>query len=179
MAAEEQGLLGSEYLAAHPPVAAGKIAANINYDGGNFLGRTRDLTYIGFGKSSLDQLVVALAARQGRKVLADQFADRGFFYRSDQFNFAKIGVPAIYLDNGTDYIGKPADWGKEQMEDYEDHRYHQPSDEFDPNWNYEGVIEDARLGFFAGLSIAQNPALPTWNPGDEFEAARKKALGGK
>ena len=176
VAAEEQGLLGSEYLAKHPPVPAGKIAANINYDGGNVLGRTKDLTYIGLGKSSLDSLVQALATRQGRELLGDQFPDRGFFYRSDQFNFAKIGVPAIYLDSGTDYIGKPKDWGKQQVEDYEEHRYHQPSDEFDPKWTYDGMIEDAQLGFYAGLSIADTPRLPAWNPGDEFEAARKRAL---
>jgi len=176
VAAEEQGLLGSEYLAAHPPVPAGKIAANINYDGGNMLGRTSDLTYIGLGKSSLDNVVRGLAQRQGRKVLGDQFPDRGFFYRSDQFNFAKIGVPAIYLEGGTAYIGKPKEWGKQQMEDYEEHRYHQPSDEYDPKWTYDGIIEDAQIGFYAGLSIAETPQLPAWNPGDEFEAARKKAL---
>ncbi|HEX6900965.1 MAG TPA: M28 family metallopeptidase [Thermoanaerobaculia bacterium] len=176
VAAEEQGLLGSEYLARNPPLPAGRIAANINYDGGNVLGRTKDLTFIGLGKSSLDQVVKSLADRQGRKLLPDQFPDRGFFYRSDQFNFAKIGVPAIYLDNGTEFIGKPADWGKQQVEDYEEHRYHQPSDEYDPKWTYDGMIEDAQLGFYAGLSIAENPTLPAWNPGDEFEAARKKAL---
>jgi Zn-dependent M28 family amino/carboxypeptidase len=177
VAAEEQGLLGSEYLAAHPTVPPGKIAANINYDGGNVLGRTADLTYIGLGKSTLDKLVQALAARQNRKLLGDQFPDRGFFYRSDQFNFAKIGVPAIYLDSGTEFLGKPDDWGKKQVEDYEANRYHQPSDEIDPKWTYDGMIEDATLGFYAGLSIAETTQLPAWNPGDEFEAARKRALG--
>ncbi|HEX4963587.1 MAG TPA: M28 family metallopeptidase [Thermoanaerobaculia bacterium] len=179
VAAEEQGLLGSEYLAKHPPFPPGKIAANLNYDGGNVLGRTRDLTYIGLGKSSLDSLVKALAAQQGRTLSGDQFPDKGFFYRSDQFNFAKIGVPALYLKSGTDYIGKPAGWGKQQAQDYEAHRYHQPSDQFDPNWTYDGMIEDARLGFLAALSIANNPTLPTWNAGDEFEAARKAALKAK
>jgi Zn-dependent M28 family amino/carboxypeptidase len=177
VAAEEQGLLGSEYLAKHPTFPPGKIAANINYDGANVFGRTRDLSYIGLGKSSLDKLVAALAARQGRRLIGDEFPDRGFFYRSDQFNFAKIGVPALYLKSGTDFIGKPAGWGKEMAEDYVTHRYHQPSDQFDPNWNYDGFIEDTRLGFYAALSIANNPTLPTWNKGDEFEAARKKALG--
>ena len=176
VAAEEQGLLGSEYLALHPPVPAGKIAANINYDGGNVLGKTADLTFIGLGKSSLDAIVQSLAASQSRKLLGDQFPDRGFFYRSDQFNFAKIGVPAIYLDSGTEYIGKSKDWGKQQVEDYEEHRYHQPSDEYDPKWTYDGMIQDAQLGFYAGLQIANDPKLPAWNPGDEFEAARKKAL---
>jgi Zn-dependent M28 family amino/carboxypeptidase len=176
VAAEEQGLLGSQYLATHPPVPAGRIAANLNFDGGNVLGRTRDVTQIGLGKSSLDTIVRTIAARQGRKLMGDQFPDRGFFYRSDQFSFAKVGVPAIHPEGGTDYIGKPAGWGKEQANEYEQHRYHQPSDEFDPKWNYDGMIEDAQLGFYTGLVVATNSQMPTWNPGDEFEAARKKSL---
>lgn len=176
VAAEEQGLLGSEYYAAHPTVAPGRIAADLNYDGGNLWGRTRDLTYIGLGKSSLDRVVKAVAARQGRVVEGDQFPDRGFFYRSDQLNFARIGVPAIYLHSGTDFRGRPKGWGKEQIEEYEAKHYHQPSDQFSPSWNFDGMIEDARLGFFAGLDIADDPQLPTWNKGDEFEAARKQAL---
>ncbi len=176
VAAEEQGLLGSAYLAAHPPVPAGRIAANINYDGGNIHGRTRDLTEIGLGKSSLDGVVKALAARQGRRLEGDQFPDRGFFYRSDQFSFAKVGVPAIHPEAGTDFIGKPAGWGKQQAEEYELHRYHQPSDQFDPTWVYDGMIEDAQLGFYTGLVVADTTAMPTWNPGDEFEAVRKKSL---
>ncbi len=143
----------------------GKIAANINFDGGNVLGKTADLTFIGLGKSSLDAVVQSLAASQGRKLLGDQFPDRGFFYRSDQFNFAKIGVPAIYLDGGTDYVGKPEDWGTKQMEDYEEHHYHQPSDEYDPKWNFDGMIEDAQLGFFAGLPDRQRPQAPHLEPG--------------
>jgi Zn-dependent M28 family amino/carboxypeptidase len=176
VAAEEQGLLGSQYLATHPPVPAGRIAANINYDGGNVLGRTRDLTEIGLGKSSLDAIVQALAARQGRKLVGDPFPDRGFFYRSDQFSFAKVGVPAIHPAAGTDFIGRPAGWGKEQASEYEQHRYHQPSDELDPKWNYDGMIEDAQIGFYTGLVVANSSQMPTWNPGDEFEGARKKAL---
>jgi Zn-dependent M28 family amino/carboxypeptidase len=176
VAAEEQGLLGSEYYAKHPTFPAGKIAVNLNYDGGTIWGRTTDVTYVGYGKSSLDKLVERYAARQGRTVVGDQFPDRGFFYRSDQFNFAKIGVPAVYLDAGTHFRGKPPEWGKEQIEAWEATHYHQPSDELTPDWNFDGMIEDARLGFFIGLDIAQSPELPAWNPGDEFEAARKAAL---
>ena len=176
VAAEEQGLLGSQYYAEHPTFPAGRIAANINYDSTNVLGKTTNLTFVGLGKSSLDKIVQTLAARQGRTVEDDAFPDRGHFYRSDQFNFAKIGVPAIYLNPGTDYRGRSKEWGKEQAEEYEAHRYHQPSDEFDPKWDYSGMIEDAQLGFFAGLTIAQQTALPAWNKGDEFEAARLKAL---
>ena len=120
VAAEEQGLLGSKYYAEHPTFPPGKIAANINYDGGNFRGRTKDLTLIGYGKSSLDAIAKALLVKQGRTLVPDQFPDRGFYYRSDQFNFAKIGVPALYFDNGTDYIGKPAGWGKQRQEEWED-----------------------------------------------------------
>lgn len=175
VAAEEQGLLGSEFLAAHPPAPAGRIAANINMDGMNIWGRTRDISAIGLGKSSLDQWVKKLAAAQNRQVLPDQFPDKGAYYRSDQFNFARIGVPAIYLDAGTDYVAKPADWGKKTQQEYEDRHYHQPSDELREDWDYSGAIDDARLLFYLGVKIANDPALPGWNPGDEFEAARKKA----
>ncbi|HXU32803.1 MAG TPA: M20/M25/M40 family metallo-hydrolase [Thermoanaerobaculia bacterium] len=176
VAAEEQGLLGSKYYAEHPTFPAGKIAANVNFDGGNIWGRTTDITYIGLGKSSLDGVVKDLAAEQGREVLPDQAPDRGFFYRSDQFSFAKIGVPAIYLDAGRKFRGKPEGWGKEIQEKWEEVQYHQPSDEISPDWNYDGMIEDARLGFFASLWIADQDAMPTWTPGDEFEGARKQAL---
>jgi Zn-dependent M28 family amino/carboxypeptidase len=174
--AEEQGLLGSEYYSLHPTYAPGKIAANINLDGGSIWGRTRDLTFIGYGKSSLDAPVVAVASRYGRTVTPDQFPDRGYFYRSDQFNFARIGVPAVYLDGGTDVIGQPAGWGEEQINRYTDENYHQPSDELDDSWNFEGMVEDAAISFLLGLSIANDEDLPSWNPGDEFEAARLAAL---
>ena len=176
VAGEEQGLLGSAYLAAHPPVPAGRIAANINFDSANVLGRTRDVSEVGLGKSSLDAIEQAIAARQGRRLTGDQLPDRGFFYRSDQFSFAKEGVPAVHPSAGTDFIGRPPGWGKEQADNYTKNRYHQPSDEFDPKWDYGGMIEDAQLGFYTGLVVANTPKMPTWNPGDEFEAVRKKSL---
>jgi Zn-dependent M28 family amino/carboxypeptidase len=176
VAGEEQGLLGSKYYSLHPTLAPGRIAANINYDGGNFRGRTRDLTAIGLGKSSLDAIARSIVEHQGRTLLADQFPDRGYYYRSDQFSFAKIGVPALYFDTGTDYIGKPAGWGKKEKEAWEEHTYHQPSDQIDDTWIFDGMIEDAQVGFYAGWQVAQAEALPTWTPGDEFEAVRKQAL---
>ena len=176
VAGEEQGLLGSKYYSLHPTFAPGKIAANINYDGGNFRGRAKDLTYIGYGKSSLDGIVNALVAKQGRHVVPDQFPDKGYFYRSDQFNFAKIGAPAMYFGRSTEYVGKPADWGRTQEEEWTEHIYHQPSDEITDEWVFDGMIEDAWIGFYAGWLIAQADEMPKWNPGDEFEAARKKAL---
>ncbi len=177
VAGEEQGLLGSEYLARHPPVPAGRIAANINVDGIGWFGRTREIVVIGKGKSSLDADIEALAKVQGRRVEGDQFPDRGTFYRSDQFNFARVGVPAAYLKKGTDVIGKPPLFGREQEELYEKNDYHQPSDELKETWDFSGAVEDARLAFWLGCRVADAPAMPRWNKGDEFEAARLKALG--
>jgi Zn-dependent M28 family amino/carboxypeptidase len=176
VAGEEQGLLGSKYYSLHPTFAAGKIAANINYDGGNYRGRTKDLTQIGAGKSSLDALAKALVEKQGRTLLPDQNPDKGYYYRSDQFSFAKIGVPALYFDNGYDVIGKPPGWGKKEHEQWTEHVYHQPSDQLTDAWVFDGMIEDATIGFEAGWLIAQAESMPSWNPGDEFEAARKKAI---
>jgi Zn-dependent M28 family amino/carboxypeptidase len=176
VAGEEQGLLGSKYYSLHPTFAPGKIAANINYDGGNYRGRTKDLTQIGAGKSSLDAIAKALLAKQGRVLVPDQNPDKGYYYRSDQFSFAKIGVPALYFDSGTDFIGKPPGWGKEQHAQWTEHVYHQPSDQLTDAWVFDGMIEDATIGFEAGWLVAQADRLPTWNPGDEFEAARKRAL---
>ncbi len=174
--AEEQGLLGSAFYASNPTIAPGKMAANINYDGGNFFGETLDITYIGYGKSTLDAIVEAGAGLQGRTVFGDQFPDKGFFYRSDQFNFAKIGVPAIYLDGGTNYKDRPEGWGREQLENWTEVHYHQPSDEIQDDWNFDGMVQDTKLGLYAGLVVGNQDEMPTWNEGDEFEAARLAAL---
>jgi Zn-dependent M28 family amino/carboxypeptidase len=179
VAAEESGLLGSKYFCENPPIAPKYLAANVNIDGVNIWGKSRDIGFIGLGKSSLDKVVIDAAKTQGRVVKGDQLPDRGFFYRSDQFNFAKIGVPAVYFDAGTEFDGHPPGWGMEQIEKWEKTDYHQPSDEFDPTWDLSGAVLDAQLQFLVGLQIANAPAMPVWNPGDEFEAARKKALAGK
>ena len=174
--AEEQGLLGSRYLAAHPPVPAGRLAANINVDGVNIWGRTRDVIAIGLGKSSLDDWIRALAAVQGREVVADPFPDRGSFYRSDQLSFARIGVPAAYLKPGTRALDRPPGWAREQQDRFVAAHYHQPSDELRDDWDLSGAVEDARILFWLGAKVASTPTLPAWRPGDEFEAARKEAL---
>ena len=176
VAGEERGLLGSQYYAQHPSFATGRIAADINIDSGNIFGRTRDATSIALGKSSLDEIAARVAAAQGRVVKGDQFPDRGYYYRSDQFSFARIGVPALFFNDGTDFIGRPAGWGREQIEQWELHKYHQPSDRLDSGWNFDGMIEDAQLAMLSAWLIAQADTLPTWKPGDEFEAARKQAL---
>ena len=131
---------------------------------------------IGLGKSSLDADFMALAKMQGRLVHGDESPEKGSFYRSDQFIFAKIGVPAAYVKKGTDVIGKPAGTGKEFERAYEKNDYHQPSDEFKESWDFSGAIEDMRLAFWLGCRTANAAAMPRWNKGDEFEGARLKAL---
>jgi len=176
VAAEEQGLLGSAHLASHLPLPSGRVAANVNIDGLNLLGRTRDVVAIGQGKSSLDDYVTALARMQGRAVVPDPFPDRGSYYRSDQFSFARVGIPGAYVKSGTDVIGKPAGWGRQQREQFENADYHQPSDDVRDAWDYSGALEDGQLMFYLGLKVANSPRKPAWKPGDEFEAARKAAL---
>ena len=174
--AEEQGLLGSKYMAADPPLPAGRMAALINMDGTNTIGPTHDVNVIGLGKSSMDALVSAAAAAQGRRVTPDHFPDRGYFYRSDQFSLAKIGVPAVYLHTGTAVRDRPAGWGEEQLNRWVKETYHQPSDEYDPKWDLRGAVEDTRLLYTVARLAAAADELPAWNPGDEFEAARREAL---
>ena len=174
--AEEQGLLGSERFASDPPVLPGNMAAVINIDGTNIIGRTHDVNVIGHGKSNLDTIVETVAKLQGRVVTPDHFPDRGYYYRSDQFSLAKIGVPGVYLHSGIEVVGKPDGWGKEQLEIWVEKTYHQPSDEYLESWDLSGAIEDARLLFQVGHRIAQSAKMPEWNPGDEFEAARKRAI---
>ncbi len=174
--AEEQGLLGSEYYAGNPTFPPGKIAANINYDSGNIWGRTHDVTFVGLGKSTLDQLVRKFVDEQERILKPGQFPSRGHFYRSDQFSFAKIGVPAVYLKSGTDFVDRPKGWGKARINHYTEVNYHQPTDAYDDTWNFDGAVTDAKLGFWTGLAVANADEMPTWNEGDEFESARLEAL---
>ncbi len=174
--AEEQGLIGSKYLAQFPPVPAGRLAAVINIDGINILGPTQDVVVVGLGKSSLDGIVERVAKFQERVVVGDQFPDQGYYYRSDQFSLAKIGVPAVYLHPGIHVIGKPDGWGKQQLREWTDTIYHQPSDEYKTDWDLRGALQDTRLLFYVGLEAANQTDLPAWKPGDEFEAARLAAL---
>ena len=176
VAAEEQGLLGSAYLAQNPPIPAGRLAAVINIDGINILGATEDVVVIGRGKSDMDKIVERISKWQKRVVVGDQFPDRGYYYRSDQFSLAKIGVPGVYLSSGVHVIGKPDGWGKEQLREWTENIYHQTSDEYSNTWNLSGAVEDAKLMFYTGLQAANQKSLPAWNPGDEFEAARLEAL---
>lgn len=174
--AEEQGLLGSEYFAANPPIPAGYLAAVINIDGVGILGPTHDLNVIGLGKSSMDDHVGAIAKWQNRTVVPDQFPDRGYYYRSDQFSLARVGVPGVYLHAGVNVRGKPEGWGREKREEWVQTKYHQTSDEYSEDWDLRGAVEDVRLLYYVGMRAASTPQMPAWTPGDEFEAARKKAI---
>jgi Zn-dependent M28 family amino/carboxypeptidase len=176
VAAEEQGLLGSEYLVENSPVPMGLVAANLNIDGLNVFGKTSDLTVIGLGKSTLDALISQVALQLGRKVKPDPMPDRGFFYRSDQFNFAKQGVPAIYFGSGVDFVGQEPGFGKKRREAWEATHYHQVSDEVSSAWNWSGAVEDVQFYFRLAVLVASAPSMPQWKKGDEFEAARQKAL---
>lgn len=176
VAAEESGLLGSAYYARHPTFPPGKIAANINFDAVNIWGETDDIEIIGYGKSEMDDYVREVAALQGRQVKPDQSPDKGFFYRSDQFNFAKIGVPAVYLGVGSDFVGKEAGWGRQVIDQWTATKYHQPSDEYDPAWNLGGAVQNSQLCLRIGVRVGNAESLPQWHPGDEFEAAREQAI---
>jgi Zn-dependent M28 family amino/carboxypeptidase len=176
VAGEEQGLLGSIFYSMHPTVPTRRIAAAINFDGANVFGRTRDVAVIGRGKSTLEDLLAVAAARQNRVIVDEAFPEKGSYYRSDQFSFARVGVPSLYFRSGVDVIGKPAGWGREESERWVATHYHQPSDQLDDSWDLRGAVEDAQLGFWVGAAVAQETAMPTWRPGDEFEATRNAAL---
>jgi len=171
--AEESGLLGSRYYAEHPTVPVENIVANLNVDGGNVLGRVKDLSVLGDTKSSLGPSLAAFVRPRGMTLSPDPHPERGYFYRSDHFSFAKLGVPSVSIGAGNDYVGRPKGWGEAQGEDYTAHRYHQPSDEYRPDFDMRGAVQlsDIVLGF--GRWLANTPSVPTWNADAEFRAARK------
>ena len=175
--AEEQGLLGSQYYSVTPLYPLAKTLANINIDGLNLSGRTKDLTVIGLGASELDDYIRDAAAIQSRVIRPDPESEKGYYYRSDHFNFAKQGVPALYAEGGVDYIGQPADYGIKAREQYVAEDYHKPSDQVKPFWKLDGAVEDLRLLLTVGYWVAEADRFPEWRPGNEFRAAREKQLG--
>jgi Zn-dependent M28 family amino/carboxypeptidase len=175
--AEEQGLLGSQYYSVTPVYPLAKTVANINVDGVNQWGRTTDITVVGMGASDLDDYLRDAAAEQGRTLRPDPEPEKGFYYRSDHFNFAKQGVPALYIDTGVDYVGKPPAYGQQKRDEYTNTDYHAPSDEVKPDWDLTGAVEDARLLFAVGYRVANAEKFPEWKPGNEFKETREKSLG--
>jgi len=174
--AEEQGLLGAEYYAENPLYPLKNTLADINMDGLNTWGKTKDLTIVGLGNSTLDDTTSEVLKAHGRTVTTDPEPEKGFFYRSDHFEFAKRGVPALDPDAGTEYIGKPSDYGKQKRDYYTEHDYHKPSDEVKPDWDLSGAVEDLRVFFEVGDSVAQDPKYPEWKAGTEFKAKRDEMM---
>ncbi len=171
--AEESGLLGSEYFATHSPLPMTQFAANINVDGANYLGPTKDIVLLGSDRSSLGPMVTALATERGRVVGEDTHPERGYFFRSDHFPLAKAGVPALSLSEPKQFAGPDAAALLARQEAYNGKDYHQPSDEFDPSWDFSGAAEDAKLLVQLAWRVAAAPALPAYNEGDQFAQVRK------
>jgi Zn-dependent M28 family amino/carboxypeptidase len=170
--AEEQGLLGSRFYAHHPVYPLERTIANINMDGANQFGRTEDLVVIGNGATTIEDVAAEVAATQGRTLSPDPRPEVGSYYRSDHFEFAKVGVPAFYGRAGRRYIGQPPDFAEKQVDDYIANRYHKVGDEVQPNWTFEGAAQDAALLFELGRRLANDPTRPEWRPGNEFKARR-------
>ena len=174
--AEEQGLLGSEYYAEHPLYPVSHTAAAINMDGMNVWGKTRDITEIGKGKSTLDEVVADVAEQQGRTVRPDPEPEKGYYYRSDHFSFAKVGIPAFDPDSGIEYVGKPADWGLKKRDEYTQNDYHKPSDVIKLDWDLSGAVQDSQLYFLVGYRVANAVKMPEWKADAEFKAIREASL---
>jgi Zn-dependent M28 family amino/carboxypeptidase len=174
--AEEQGLLGSEYYARNPIYPLAKTLAVINMDGLNFHGRTKDLTIVGLGNSDLDDYATQVASEQSRVVKPDPMPEKGSYYRSDHFPFAKQGVPALESGSGLEYIGRPEGWGKQIRDQYIANDYHQPSDVIKPDWNSDGAVQDLQYYWMVGYRVAQADRYPQWKSGTEFKALREQQL---
>ena len=175
--AEESGLLGSAWFAEHPVAPAKDMLADLNMDVLPLEGRVKDLAVLGENKSTLGAMLAHLAQTKGMRISPDPHPEAGHFYRSDHFSFAKVGVPAISIGGGTDYVGRPAGWGEQQQADYTAHRYHQPSDEYRADFDLSGAVQIANLVLTFGRAIANSPVVPVWNADAEFKAARD-ATGG-
>jgi Zn-dependent M28 family amino/carboxypeptidase len=171
--AEEQGLLGSRLYASNPLYPLEKTVAVINMDGVNVWGRTNDLTVVGMGQSTLDDLAARMASEQGRVLKPDAEPEKGFYYRSDHFEFAKVGVPSFDPDDGVDFLGRPEGWGIEAREKYTSEHYHQVSDEVRDDWDLSGMVEDCALFFRMGQELASGTDWPEWSATSEFRAKRQ------
>jgi Zn-dependent M28 family amino/carboxypeptidase len=173
---EEKGLLGAKYYAANPSIQPHHLVMNLNIDGMNIFGRTRDVVSIGFGRSNIDQLLERAASAQKRYVRGDPRPELGYFYRSDHFAFAKIGVPVLYINTGRDFIDKPNDFYDTVLSQYLNERYHTVFDEINAQWDVSGALEDLSLMYAIIKEVASGVFTPAWNPGDEFEQTRLNSL---
>ena len=174
--AEEAGLLGAKYYAQHPLYPLEKTVADINMDGLSVWGKTRDIEDISFGNSDLDDMLAASAARHGRVMNPNSQPEKGSFYRADQFEFSKVGLPSLYTGAGKNVIGKPAEFGQQKKDEFVAKHYHQPSDEVNPAWDLSGGAEDVQLLFEVGYQVANGDKYPEWKPGTEFKAKRDEMM---
>jgi Zn-dependent M28 family amino/carboxypeptidase len=175
-AAEEAGLLGAEHYVRNPVVPLRRTLANVNVDGGNLWGETEDVVAMGGDRSTLGVVVQERAAQMGMRLSPDRAPERGFFFRSDHFPFARAGVPAIYIEHGLAYRGRPAGWGERQLSTYDARDYHQPSDEYDPSMDLSGAVQQARLMMLVAYDVARDPAAPQWFETAEFKPARDRMM---
>ena len=175
-AAEEGGLRGSEYYASHPVVPTRLTAANINMDGLPVRGQPRDYTFLGAERSTLQQVVKEASMALDFTIVPDPHPEQGSFFRSDQFSMARVGIPAFSINPGNDYIGKPAGYGESVWQQYRKVQYHRPKDEYDADFDLSGAAAAARIALYTGSKVADAPAMPAWNAGDEFAAARARAV---
>lgn len=174
--AEEQGLLGSQYYSVTPIYPLSKTVATINLDSWNVAGPTKDVTLVGYGASDLDDYAREAAAEQGRTVHGDAEPEKGFYYRSDHFNFAKQGVPALNPEGGAEFIDKPAGFFEKMRAEWTEKRYHKPADVVTPDWDLSATREDLKVFFAVGYRVAQADKWPEWKPGNEFKAKRDAML---
>ncbi|MBY0493570.1 MAG: M20/M25/M40 family metallo-hydrolase [Cyanobacteria bacterium] len=172
--AEESGLLGSAFMAANLPLPADKIAANINIDGVNYLGPTTDMVQLGSERSSIGPMIESILKERKRTLTGDTHPERGYFFRSDHFSFAKKGVPAISLSEPKQFTGPKAAELLKKQEAYNDKDYHQPADQYDASWDFSGGVDDMKVLAQLGWRIANQPAMPTYNAGDQFGEVRKR-----
>ncbi|CAN5510604.1 hypothetical protein BH18VER1_BH18VER1_02840 [soil metagenome] len=174
--AEEAGLLGAKYYAEHPLYPLEKTLADINMDGLAIWGKTRDIEDTSNGNSTLDDMLAAAAERHGKVMTPNSQPEKGSFYRADQFEFSKFGVPSLYTGAGKEVIGKPAGFGQQKKDEFVAKHYHQPSDEVNPEWNVSGAAQDVQLLFEVGYQVANGATFPEWKPGTEFKAKRDESL---
>jgi Zn-dependent M28 family amino/carboxypeptidase len=170
--AEEQGLIGAEWYAKHPVFPLEKTAANINIDGGNFYGLTTDYGALGGERSTLWNEITDVLKQRNLTFLSDAHPEQGYFFRSDHFPFAKTGVPALSIRSGDDYVGKPKGWSEQFFKEYNAKNYHQPSDEFDENWRYDGMTQVLDVTLAIALRASNTPKLPAYHATDEFARAQ-------
>jgi Zn-dependent M28 family amino/carboxypeptidase len=169
---EESGLLGSAYYAAHPSIPLADTVAVVNIDAMPVVGLTRDLIVVGLGNSELEDVLRPIAEKQNRVLVEESAPEKGQFFRSDHFSFAKAGVPALYTKGGIDHIEKGRAYGLASNDDYTANRYHKAADNFDPNWDLRGVVQDLNALYQVGKTLSLNEAWPNYREGNAFRAVR-------